>query len=191
MLRRASERSKDLLEKTRTEIETSLPYPELAAFRDSVAELIEQARRKIEEAEQKEAHRVYPAAQEPCPPKTYSACQRGKALEVVTSFLFEIRQEKLARNLRIRTTPVPGASFRIFPKSYPSDVRSTATNSSLCNLPLGRYVYEVRRTDYSDILGFTVDLTRETRQVLDCSLQGRGRAAVPCSFSSGAAEDCP
>jgi hypothetical protein len=176
-----------LLDTTQRDLHASLPYPELAAFREYVDGLLAEAREALGTG----PLGVRPVAfRDDRPPNSVEKERALDWLRRIGEALNLGRRQKLARDLFVVTLPLPGARFEMHPKSYPSYKPSTSTNYSLCNVPIGRYVYTVSHDDFQTVTGFTLDLVREEQQGIECRLKGKGSNVVPCSFTRKKVEDC-
>lgn len=189
-----------LVKDARSELLGSLAQPELAAFRDYADDELSKIEGRIA-AEAKSAASprpswhtpvVVPAAFQRAPARPAGAIEKKEAdslLKRAGDFLNQYRRKPLVRHLWIQSLPEWGAAVRIYPRSYPSVGRTGFTDQAFCNLPLGRYEYEVYRAKYKPITGNTIDLVRDEQQALDCQLQRSGKA-VPCGLVAGVARGC-
>ena len=167
-----------LLTATRSEIARALPYPELAAFRDATADLLDEA-----------------AAQAQLLPAEEAWIEKRKVqplLKRVQSFL-ESSGESPRRSLCILSSPEDGAIVKIYPRSLPSDPVETSTADIVSHLFPGKYRYEVWKDSFKEVES-EIDLTgtaEDTRLVLDCRLipAGNRDQPAPCRLASASERD--
>lgn len=165
-----------LLAATRAEIPRSFPQPELAAFRDYTADLLDEAAARIELLPEQEPGAVEKKKIQPL-------------LKRVTDFL-AASGESPRRSLCILSSPEDGALVRIYPPSLPSEPVETSTADIVSHLFPGKYRYEVWKEHFKQVES-EIDLTGDTRLVLDCRLirsEDRDRAA-PCRLASASERD--
>jgi hypothetical protein len=167
-----------LLAATRAEIPRAFPYPELAAFRDSTADLLDEAAARIE---------LLPAAEEDS-----GSVERKKVqplLRQVLDFLGS-SGESPQRSLCILSSPEEGAIVKIYPRSLPSVPVETSTADIVSHLFPGKYRYEIWKESFKEVAS-EIDLTGDTRLVLDCRLvpiRDRDHPA-PCRLASASERD--
>jgi len=160
-----------LLAATREAVPRGLPYPELAAFRDAASDLLEETAARIELLPAAEVKKVQPL------------------LRQVQDFLaasFESPQ----RSLCVLSSPEAGAIVKIYPRSLPSVPVETSTADIISHLFPGKYRYEISKESFKDVES-EIDLTGDTRLVLDCRLVpsgNRGRPS-PCRLASASERD--
>lgn len=162
-----------LLSRTREEIPRSLPYPELTAFRDASADLLEETMARIDllSGSEIERKRVQPL------------------LKQVLDFL-ATSGEAPQRSLCILSSPVDGAIVKIYPRSLPAAPVETSTADIVSHLFPGVYRYEVWKESFKQVES-EIDLTGDTRLVLDCRLvRASDRdGPTPCRLASASERD--
>jgi hypothetical protein len=110
-------------------------------------------------------------------------------LRKVAGFL-ESSGESPRRSLCILSSPEEGAIVRIYPRSLPSDPVETSTADIVSHLFPGKYRYEIWKDSFKEVES-EIDLTGDTRLVLDCRLipsHDREQAA-PCRLASASERD--
>lgn len=165
-----------LIAAARAGIPRSFPQPELAAFRDYTADLLDEAAARIELLPEEEPSAVEKRKVQPL-------------LKRVTDFL-AASAESPRRSLCILSSPEDGALVRIYPPSLPSEPVETSTADIVSHLFPGKYRYEVWKEHFKQVES-EIDLTGDARLVLDCRLirsDDRGRAA-PCRLASASERD--
>lgn len=165
-----------LLASTRTELDKALPYPELAAFRDATADLLDDASARIQLLPEEETARIERKKVQPL-------------LKRVQGFL-EASGESPRRSLCILSSPEDGAIVKIYPRSLPSDPVETSTADIVSHLFPGKYRYEVWKDSFKEVES-EIDLTGDTRLVLDCRLipAGDRDRPAPCRLASASERD--
>ncbi len=168
-----------LIASTRAEIPRAFPYPELTAFRDYTADLLDEAAARIE---------LLPLLPEEEP----SAVEKKKVqplLKRVLDFLGS-SGESPRRSLCILSSPEDGAMVRIYPRSLPSDPVETSTADIVSHLFPGKYRYEIWKEHFKQVES-EIDLTGDTRLVLDCRLirSGDRDRPAPCRLASASERD--
>ncbi len=169
----------NLLDATRSELSRALPYPELAAFRDATADLLDEAAARVQLLPEED--RVYVEKKKVQP-----------LLKRVQGFL-ESSGESPRRSLCILSSPEEGAIVKIYPRSLPSDPVETSTADIVSHLFPGKYRYEVWKDSFKEVES-EIDLTgtaEDARLVLDCRLipaGDRGQPA-PCRLASASERD--
>ena len=190
-----------LIESSKSEILARFDYPELAAFRESTDDLFLRLRKELEDASIARENQAETSGKPAVRRAAFEARNQSKRwIEKTTAenlirraidFLRSLEKQGFTRNLYIGSRPSAGASFRIWPESFPSDERRTVTNRPVCNIPLGRYRYEA--TQNGKKLAGPLDLLRETQSLLSCSFENKNQAGgdVPCAPTPGKVEGCP
>jgi hypothetical protein len=171
-----------LLASTRSDLDRALPYPELAAFRDATADLLDDASARIQllpEETSEDTARVEKKKVQPL-------------LKRVQGFL-ESSGESPRRSLCILSSPEDGAIVKIYPRSLPSDPVETSTADIVSHLFPGKYRYEVWKDSFKEVES-EIDLTGTTgdaRLVLDCRLipAGDRDRPAPCRLASASERD--
>jgi hypothetical protein len=163
-----------------------LPFEELTAFRDAVAEEIRKAREQIDAAtvaRQRAANDIF---------LVQSGTRRGTRVESdagrsilrrIADFLFVSSDLSPKGTICVLTVPENGASVSFYPRSAPHD-RQSITSASRLTLWLGRYVYEISRSNYAPTNG-EVDLLLNVQRVLECPLS----KSKGCSLLGGSVEE--
>jgi hypothetical protein len=190
-----------LLDATATEIRNSLPYPELAAFRDAATARLGEIRREIESlpavARRPARGDVALAAGRPSPPNR-SAHGAGPRIDKTRSdsliakvidFLERSAAEPALRTVCIVTMPEAGAVVKLFPPSLPSDQKEVTSNSRL-TLYLGLYAYETTRQGYARGEG-RVDLQLNAEPVVEFPLAKQPGAPQAPRHLAEPLERCP
>lgn len=171
-----------LLAATRADLDRALPYPELAAFRDAAADLLDEA-----------SARVQLLPEEPGEGTVYVEKKKVQPLlKRVQSFL-EASGESPRRSLCILSSPEDGAIVKIYPRSLPSDPVETSTADIVSHLFPGKYRYEVWKDSFKEVES-EIDLTgssADARLVLDCRLipMGDRNQPAPCRLASASERD--
>jgi hypothetical protein len=163
-----------LLAATREEVPRGLPYPELAAFRDAAADLLEETAARIELLPAAEVKKVQPL------------------LRQVLDFL-SASGESPQRSLCVLSSPEDGAIVKIYPRSLPSVPVETSTADIISHLFPGKYRYEISKESFKDVES-EIDLTgniADMRLVLDCRLvpSGNRNRPSPCRLASASDRD--
>lgn len=160
-----------LLAATRDEIPRAFPYPELTAFRDYTSDLLDEAAARIELLPTLETRKVQPL------------------LRQVLDFLGS-SGESPQRSLCILSSPEDGAIVKIYPRSLPSAPVETSTADIVSHLFPGRYRYEVWKESFKEVES-EIDLTGDTRLVLDCRLvpSTHRDSPAPCRLASASERD--
>lgn len=171
-----------LLTATRSDLDRALPYPELAAFRDATADLLDEVSARVqllpEETSEDTAHVEKKKVQ--------------PLLRRVQGFL-EASGEAPRRSLCILSSPEEGAIVKIYPRSLPSDPVETSTADIVSHLFPGKYRYEVWKDSFKEVES-EIDLTgssADARLVLDCRLVPAGdrNQPAPCRLASASERD--
>jgi hypothetical protein len=168
-----------LLAATRSGLARALPYPELAAFRDATADLLDEASARVQLLAGEEEALVEKRKVQPL-------------LKRVQGFL-ESSGESPRRSLCILSSPEEGAIVKIYPRSLPSDPVETSTADIVSHLFPGKYRYEVWKDSFKEVES-EIDLTgtaEDSRLVLDCRLipAGHRDQAAPCRLASASERD--
>ncbi|HEX3128065.1 MAG TPA: hypothetical protein VH394_12110 [Thermoanaerobaculia bacterium] len=165
-----------LLAATRSDLDKALPYPELAAFRDATADLLDEAAARVQLLPEEETAQVEKKKIQPL-------------LKRVQAFL-ESSGESPRRSLCILSSPEDGAIVKIYPRSLPSDPVETSTADIVSHLFPGKYRYEVWKDSFKEVES-EIDLTGDTRLVLDCRLipAGDRNEPAPCRLASASERD--
>lgn len=160
-----------LLGATRAEVPRGLPYPELAAFRDAAADLLEETAARVELMPAAEVRKVQPL------------------LRQVQDFL-AASGEAPQRSLCILSSPEDGAMVKIYPRSLPSVPVETSTADIVSHLFPGKYRYEIWKESFKQVES-EIDLTGDTRLVLDCRLvpSNNRHRPNPCRLASASERD--
>lgn len=160
-----------LLAATRAEVPRGLPYPELTAFRDAAADLLEETAARIELLPAAEVRKVQPLLRE------------------VQGFL-ATSGDSPQRSLCILSSPEDGAIVKIYPRSLPSVPVETSTADIVSHLFPGKYRYEISKESYKEVES-EIDLTGDARLVLDCRLVPSGNRSrpSPCRLASASERD--
>jgi hypothetical protein len=185
-----------LLVASQDDLHSSLPYPELAPFRDYADNLFTKAREELgldQKTAMPRAGAVRLAAwtgDDSRPGGRVSKPAADGILRWLAEVLTHLGDRRMTRRLRVQSQPA-GAAFSMHPPSYPVFEIPLRTNSSQCHVPLGRYQYEIKMDRFLPITG-TVDVIADEQEVFDCSLKPTGtRTVPPCTLVAGTAEDCP
>jgi hypothetical protein len=151
-----------ILDRTMADIERSLPFPELEAFRDAVRQQIDHLR---DEAK-----------------KTSIATRAGAPIQLVAqrsssarSFLLELRDFLFGASrisplieICVVTLPRNGATLLLYPQRSPDNTqRLTATRFPIY---VGLYTWEISKRGYLDGKG-TVNFLTDPDRVLECTLR--------------------
>jgi hypothetical protein len=169
-----------LLASTRSDLSRALPYPELTAFRDATADLLDEAAARVQLLPEEDPGYVEKRKVQPL-------------LKRVQGFL-ESSGESPRRSLCILSSPEDGAIVKIYPRSLPSDPVETSTADIVSHLFPGKYRYEVWKDSFKEVES-EIDLTgttgEDTRLVLDCRLipAGDRNQPAPCRLASASERD--
>lgn len=168
-----------LLAAARSDLDRALPYPELAAFRDATADLLDETSARVQLLPEAETARVERKKVQPL-------------LKQVQGFL-ESSGESPRRTLCILSSPEEGAIVKIYPRSLPSDPVETSTADIVSHLFPGKYRYEIWKDSFKEVES-DIDLTgtaEDTRLVLDCRLipEGDRDQPAPCRLASASERD--
>lgn len=165
-----------LLAATRAEIPRAFAYPELTAFRDYTSDLLDEAAARVE---------LLPAGDQ-------ASVERKKVqplLKQVLDFLGS-SGDSPQRSLCILSSPEDGAIVKIYPRSLPSAPVETSTADIVSHLFPGKYRYEIWKERFKEVES-EIDLTGDTRLVLDCRLipTGHRDSPAPCRLASASERD--
>lgn len=174
----ARERVLALLAGARAEVPRVLPYPELTAFRDSSVDLLEETAARIE---------LLPGSEEDA-----SFVERKRVQPLLRQLLdfLATSGEAPQRSLCILSSPEDGAIVKIYPRSLPSAPVETSTADIVSHLFPGVYRYEIWKESFKQVES-EIDLTGDTRLVLDCRLvrSGDRGSPAPCRLASASERD--
>lgn len=145
-----------LLNGVESDLRRSLPFPELAAFQDALAEKLDRLRRNATDSAR--GRGVYYLVADDA---------EQSVLAGFVQWLRDLADTSPIRRICVVTDPT-GADVKLYPASFPSDFQTTRSIGPL-TLFLGRYAYEITRTDYVKSTGF-VNLLRNAEQVVECPL---------------------
>jgi hypothetical protein len=175
------------------DIRRSLPYRELAPFRDAVAELMIEVRQAL----LKPAVTLQGLASNP----DILLVQSGRRNQRVEESTFRALVNGVAAILRglggnspadtvcILTTPEAGANVVFSPPSFRSD-RTEVFSNSRKMMYLGRYHYEITRSNYVKSDGY-VNLLLDPQRVVECTLPRTASASRGCRPITGSLDRCP
>jgi hypothetical protein len=180
-----------VLDATEVEIRRALPYPELAAFRDAVAELLDDARQSVAALPDLNASaamggivRVANRSSSP------ARVEKEPAMSLISKLLELLSgSPSPLRTLCIVTTPESGARVRMYPSSFPSDLWEETSNART-TLYLGRYVYEITKGDNLPMKG-SVNLVRNPDRLLECPLSSKSNEPTFCRLVTESQARCP
>lgn len=179
-----------LIDATERDLLASLPYPELAAFRDAAAERFAELRARLDALAPAQAALpgLRKASWQQSAPEHVATSEARPLLDRLVDFLTDSARAPL-RTLCVISAPEDQADFRIFPESFPTDERQTSTDAVISNLLVGKYRYRIRKQGFQEA-SFTLDLIRETQPVLECRLAREPGQAVPCRSLAGSLDRC-
>jgi len=169
-----------VIDHTEADVARSLPYRELAPFRDALAAFIAELRAEIAAAR--------PRASLNGIVLVADRTDEASWLDRLAYWLFDASDKSTTGTLCIRTTPVSQASLKFYPKSFPSDV-TPVTSTSLLKLYLGHYVYEIERAGYLPSKS-EIDLLFGAQRIVNCALRTRNSDPQACQLLSGLQEPC-
>ncbi|MCU1230109.1 MAG: hypothetical protein JWO97_2993 [Acidobacteria bacterium] len=169
-----------VIDHTEGDVARSLPYRELAPFRDALAAFLTELRAEIVAAQ--------PRASLNGIVLVADRTDEASWLDRLAEWLFDASDKSTIGTLCIRTTPVSQASLKFYPKSFPSDV-TPVTSASLLTLYLGRYVYEIERGGYLSSKS-EIDLLLGAQRTVTCALRTRDSDPHACRLLSGFQEPC-
>ena len=172
-----------LLDQALADLERSLPYPELAAFRDAAAQRVNELRREAMEKSvaRRQRHEAIFLVRQGSPPTSRMPAKEAHSL--LAAFVAWLNSGAHASPLRtvcIVTEPT-GANVLLYPSSFPAERNETRSIGPL-TLYLGLYVYEIPQRGSKG----TVDLLKQTGNVLQCL--GDPPA---CNVINATREKCP
>lgn len=174
-----------LLDQALDDIERSLPYPELAAFRDAARAFVDELRREAIEqsiARRKNRNAIFLVSQSAPSASRIAAKQARSLTSRFTDWLNHNARISPVRSVCVVTEPT-GANVLLYPSSFPAERNETRSIGSL-TLYLGLYVYEI------DFAGRKsrgiVDLLKQPGSVLQCL----GNPSK-CNLTNPAREKCP
>lgn len=156
-----------LLDQALDDLERSLPYPELAAFRDAAAELVEEKRREAidKSVARRERHDAVLLVRQGAPPAGRMPVKEAHAfLSRFVDWLTSGARVSPLRTVCVVTEPT-GANVLLYPSSFPAERNETRSIGPL-TLYLGVYVYEIEIGQRKS--KGTVDLFKQTGSVLEC-----------------------
>ncbi len=180
-----------LLDETEIEVRRALPYPELAAFRDAVSELLDDARHSVAALPDLNASAaiggiVRVANQS----SSLTRVEKESAMSIISKLLESLtRSPSPLRTVCIVTTPESGARVRMYPSSFPSDLWEGTSNAGT-TLYLGRYVYEITKGDNLPMKG-SVNLVRNPERLLECPLSNKPNEPTFCRLVTESQARCP
>jgi hypothetical protein len=174
-----------LLDQALDDLERSLPYPELAAFRDAAAELVDELRREV--IEKSVAHRqrydTVVLVRQGAPPAGRMAANEARSLlSRFVDWLTNGARVSPLRTVCVVTEPT-GANVLLYPSSFPAERNETRSIGSL-TLYLGVYVYEIELGQRKS--KGTVNLLKQTGSVLECLGD-----PSKCDLTNPPREKCP
>ncbi len=156
-----------LLDHALDDLDRSLPYAELAAFRDAVADLVEELRSEAigKSVARRQRHEAFVLVRQGAPPAGRMPAKEARSLldRFVDSLTSGTRVSPL-RTVCVVTEPT-GANVLLYPSSFPTERNETRSIGSL-SLYLGLYVYEIelgQRTSKG-----TINLLKQPGSVLHC-----------------------
>jgi len=179
-----------LLDHAQQDIATSLPYPELAAFRDAVAATIDELRGEAIEKSiaRRRTNRAIVLIREGPPPAP--RLPEKEARRLIDRFIDFITPKGTSplRSICIVTTPESGAVVALYPSSFPTD-RSETLSTGTIELYLGRYNYEITRSGFQRATG-VVNLLRNPDRVLACTLPRTADEPHVCAPRAPRRDEC-
>jgi hypothetical protein len=176
----------DLLDHAEADVRRSLPYRELMPFQDAVTERMENFRREltgVATAEVVAGNAEINLVRE----RTEARVRQETAhsfLVIVAKWIRSLGAASPITTVCFRMVPANGASIELHPASFPSD-RQSAPFVSPLTLYLGRYVYEVTRSNRA-LSGGVVNLLVNPNRVLECP----SSSSVVCGLVEGSPENC-
>jgi hypothetical protein len=169
-----------VIDSTEADVARSLPYRELAPFRDALAAFLTELRAEIAAARLRASlNGIVLVA---------NRTDEVSWLDRLADWLSQKSDKSTIGTLCIHTTPVSQARLKFYPRSFPSDV-TPATSTSLLTLYLGRYVYEIERGGYLPSKS-EIDLLLGPQRIVTCALRTRDSDPHACQLLSGLQEPC-
>jgi hypothetical protein len=178
-----------LLDRAERDLRISLPYRELAPFRDAVAELMREARNKIREGS-------IPKGMSSLTPAILLIRSGGSTQSDLTeidvfrtvvagvaSFFRRTSENSPLAELCFVSVPERGANVLLYPKSFPSDQQKVSTDSRK-TMYLGRYVIEASKPGSTTTKGDLM-LLLDQQRVVECVLSQN------CRMIGGPVGRCP
>jgi hypothetical protein len=156
-----------LLDQAYDDLQRSLPYVELAAFRDAAAELVKELHREAMEksvAGRERHDAVLLVRQEAPPAGRMPAKEAHSLLDRFVDWLTNGARLSPLRTVCVVTEPT-GANVLLYPSSFPAERNETRTIGSL-TLYLGLYVYEIEAGQRKS--KGTINLLKDRGSVLEC-----------------------
>jgi hypothetical protein len=174
-----------VLDRAVEDIETSLPFEELTAFRDAVREYADELRREIATiavADRFDAGMIQLVAQRSSA-EGIPTPKAKLALNQLGDFIFRASEVDPLTEICVVTLPVNGATLLLYPKSAPDQTeRTTATRFPIY---VGLYSWEIRqRTGYLSSTG-TVNFLTDPDRILECTLRRSAGDANACDLVRG------
>lgn len=185
-----------LFDQTERDVRNSLPYRELAPFRDAVAEMLDGARGEIREemAPGRRAAADFAivlvrsgggaAQSSPIAVEEFRTLVAG-----IAAFFRRTSEASPLAELCILTTPENEANVLLYPRSFPSDQQNVRT-ASRKTLYLGRYAFEVSKPNFGTSKGY-VNLLLDPQRVVECELSRTVAVIQACRLIAGTIGRCP
>jgi hypothetical protein len=174
-----------LIDRAQQDINRSLPFDDLAAFRDGVADFAAGLRREMETktlARVRMRSILLVQNRPASPPPRLREKDARSIIARWIDFLSGSSSKPPLRTICVVSTPASGAVVSVFPASFPTGGEKV-TSTAPMTLYLGRYLYEVKRKGYSDFKG-SLDLLTTQDNVLQCSL------STTCDLHPQSREKC-
>lgn len=181
----------DLIRKTREDLRTALPYPELTAFHDAVAELVRTTEREVNAAIVGNVPREYAGSIFLAQTRGEPVVKAGpvkKVLYYFASVFGGVSKTSPLGTICILTRPQAGASVMLHPASDSTEPQEI-TSASQLTLYLGRYKYLVTKHPYPASTGY-VDLLLNPQRVLECPVRRTTTDSQACRLLSRSVEPC-
>jgi hypothetical protein len=174
-----------VLDDTVADVDRSLPFEELAAFRDAVREYVDDLREELDAktmASGADTAAILLVAQRSFDGSVPAPAARS-LLTRLHDFIFRASAVEPLTEICAVTLPVNGATLLLYPKSAPNTTeRMTATRFPVY---VGLYTWEIRKmTGYLASKG-TVNFLTDPDRVVECTLRRSPSDANACDLVMG------
>jgi hypothetical protein len=160
-----------LINHGRQDVNRSLPFDDLAAFRDGVADFVADLHREVETKTlaRRQPRSIFLVQNRPAPPPPRVPEKEARSIIARwIDFLSDFSGKPPLRAICVVSSPESGAVVSVFPASFPAG-GDKVTSTAPMSLYAGKYLYEVTRKGYPDFKG-SLDLLIKQGNVLQCSL---------------------
>lgn len=169
-----------ILDDTLADVDESLPFEELTAFRDAVREYVGQLRAELyatTSASRSGLETIRLVSQRPATGSIPAPAARS-LLSKLRDFFIDASEVEPLTEICVVTSPVNGATLLLYPSSAPDTTeRRTATRFPIY---VGLYSWEIRKmTGYLDARG-TINFLTDPDRVVECTLRRTESDANTC-----------